>query len=766
MPKRPSRAEAEAARFRALIEKSFDAVVLLSEAGAISYASPAVARIMGWGFEECIGRSLADWVHPDDQERRAATVREIRRHPGVSSTCECRMRHSDGTWRWIEAALTNLLGDPEVQAVVVNFRDVSDRKRAEAERDHLIAQLRLQIERMPLAYLLFDSQFRIVDWNPRAEHIFGYRKEEVLGMGPPLHKIVPAAQWPHVEVILARIRAGDMGAHAANVNVTKDGRLITCEWYNTPLMDAGGAFLGLLSLGQDVTARRESEEALRLHDRAIRAVTQGILITDPTLPDNPIVYASPGFERLTGYSAAEVLGKNSRFLQGRDTDPEAVARIREALREGLPWTAELLNYKKDGTSFWNELSISPVRDPEGRLTHFVGVQTDVSERRHLEEQYLQMQKMEAIGRLAGGVAHDFNNLLTVISGCSELLLQKLTPLDPSRGLIEQIHRAGERSAALTRQLLAFSRRQVVAPKVLDLSEVVADAEKMLRRVIGEDVRLVAVRRPLSGRVRIDPGQMEQVLLNLAVNARDAMPQGGRLTITMSDVEVDEHQARLNPDLRPGPYVLLTVADTGVGMSTEVQARIFEPFFTTKQGQGTGLGLSVVHGIVKQAGGHIEVLSEPGAGTTFNVYLPRVAQRSEPGALVARTHSPRGTETILVVEDDVAVRALSRHVLQGCGYNVLAAATAEEALRIATQHPSPIHLLATDVVLPGLGGRLLAERLLELHPETRVLYVSGYTDDAVVRHGIQQAKVHFLQKPFGPAALASKVREVLDRDRRG
>jgi CheY-like chemotaxis protein len=371
--------------------------------------------------------------------------------------------------------------------------------------------------------------------------------------------------------------------------------------------------------------------------------------------------------------------------------------------------------------------------------------------------------MEAIGRLAGGVAHDFNNLLTIINGYSDLLLGRLSPDDPSRNLVSEIYRAGERSAGLTRQLLAFSRKQVLAPRTLDLNAVVADTTSLLQRVIGEDVRLAAAPGRGLWPVRADVGQIEQVLVNLAVNARDAMPAGGKLTIETRNVELDEEYAASHADARPGPYVLLAVSDTGHGMTPEVKARIFEPFFTTKEvGKGTGLGLATVYGIVKQSGGHVGVYSEIGLGTTFKVYLPR----TEPDGGIVRGQSqllapPPGTETVLVVEDDASVRALTRHVLWQAGYTVLEAADGDEALRVGAGHAGPIHLVVTDVVMPGRAGREVAEKLAERHPTVRVLFVSGYTDDAVVRHGVLHERMNFLQKPFTPAGLARKVREVLD-----
>jgi CheY-like chemotaxis protein len=367
--------------------------------------------------------------------------------------------------------------------------------------------------------------------------------------------------------------------------------------------------------------------------------------------------------------------------------------------------------------------------------------------------------MEAMGRLAGGVAHDFNNLLTIINGYSDLLLQKMPHDDGRRGLVEEIHQAGQRSASLTRQLLSFSRKQVVIPRPLDLNVIVADTERLLRRVIGEDVELHLSLTPNLGLVRADKSQIEQVLLNLAVNARDAMPEGGKLSIGTASVDFDGG----HPGVHAGSFVTLAVSDTGCGMTPEVRARVFEPFFTTKEpGKGTGLGLAVVHGIVLQSGGHAEVHSEPGIGTTFKVYLPRLDDPSARagGSSMRAGVPPSGTETILLAEDEVGVRAFSRHVLASRGYSVLEAGDGNEAIRIAGDQ-RPIHLLVTDVVMPGPGGQKVAERIRELHPEAKVLFLSGYTDDAIVHHGVLHDRVHFLHKPFSPLALACKVRDVLD-----
>jgi CheY-like chemotaxis protein len=373
--------------------------------------------------------------------------------------------------------------------------------------------------------------------------------------------------------------------------------------------------------------------------------------------------------------------------------------------------------------------------------------------------------MEAVGYLAGGVAHDFNNLLTIISGYSEILLPGLPPEDPRREMVAQIQQAGERAAALTRQLLAFSRRTVLEPKILDLNELVRENEKMLRRLIGEDVQLATQLDPALTPVRVDPGQIGQVIMNLAVNARDAMPTGGKLTIETGNAALDEAFAAMAPEARPGRHVLLAVTDTGVGMTPEVRARIFEPFFTTKgPGRGTGLGLATVYGIVKQSGGFLTVHSEPGHGTAFKIYLPAVTGAAPTGKSSQGTRLlARGNETILLVEDEDVVRTMIRVVLQDAGYVVLEASRGDVALRLAEEHVGPVHLLLTDVVMPQMGGRQLVERLAPLRPGLKVLYLSGYTDDAVVRHGVLQAEVAFLQKPFTMAALTNKVRQVLDEE---
>jgi len=522
-----------------------------------------------------------------------------------------------------------------------------------------------------------------------------------------------------------------------------------------------------LSLGPATTRHERAERALREANEHLAAVIQSSPLAIYTLdPRSTVLTWNRAAEALYGWQAAELIGRPLPTI-GHDVEDHGRLRDRVLRGESLRGV-EVTRRRKDGTSVNISLSVAPLHDAAGRVTGMLSLAADVTEMRQLEVQYRQAQKMEAVGRLAGGIAHDFNNLLTAIIGTTALVLEDLGLESRARLDIQEIEKAAKRAAGLTRKLLIFSRQQVLEPRALDLNALVGNLEKMLHRLIGEDIELRTKQATALGAVRADPGQLEQAIVNLVVNARDAMPQGGRLTIETADVELDRGYVAGHVPTQPGPYVLLAISDTGVGMDGATKARLFEPFFTTKEpGRGTGLGLATVYGIVKQSGGYIWTYSELGHGTTFKIYLPRVAETPEAPESTTSPPTPvRGSETLLVVEDQEEVRKLTKRVLEARGYTVLAARNGAEALEIVAQHPSKIHLMITDVVMPGMNGRELAQHARARRSYLKVLYVSGYTGEAVLQHRLLEPGVAFLQKPFTPDVLARKTREVLDNTKSG
>lgn len=613
--------------------------------------------------------------------------------------------------------------------------------------------------------IFLDEQGRVAGWNAGAERITGYRQEEALGQLFTL--LFPSEDVRSGRPQQALRRALTEGRfEEEGWRLRKDGSRFWAQTLLTTLRAEDGSVGGLVEITRDDTERRAAQEALQQSEERYRSLFEA-------MPQPMWVYDTATLQLLAvneaavahyGYSPEDFLAMTLERLYPSEEWPA----VRAAAAWPTPVPGDCLqaervrHCKKDGTPIEVEIYRCGLTF-EGRAAALV-LALDVTEKIRLQEQFQQAQKMEAMGRLAGGVAHDFNNLLTVITGCAELLLDALAAGDHTHELAGEILKAGDRAASLTRQLLAFSRRQIIAPQVLDLHEVVAETEKMLRRVIGEDIELQVSSDADLGSIKADPGQVVQVLLNLAANARDAMPQGGKLTIQTRNAELSDDYARHHPGTRAGRYVLMMVTDTGHGIPPQAQERIWEPFFTTKGlGRGTGLGLAVVHGVLNQAGGHAEVHSSPDQGTTLKLYWPRVEAQPKKGkSYPGAANWPRGHETVLLVEDEDAVRGLVYHVLDRCGYTVLQARDSHDALQQAREHAGPIDLLMTDVVLPSVNGREVAEQVARLHPNIRTLYVSGYTDDAIVRRGILRQEVAFLQKPFSPAVLAHKVREVLDQ----
>ncbi|QEL20191.1 hybrid sensor histidine kinase/response regulator [Limnoglobus roseus] len=636
------------------------------------------------------------------------------------------------------------------------------------------------------AIFMLDPSGLVRTWNIGAERTKGYRADEIIG------RHFSSFYTPEDQA--AGRPAAGLAATAATGSyedegwrVRKDGSRFWANVVITALRDEAGVLTGYAKITRDLTERKRVEDELRAGrdglERRVRERTAALELANEELRaskardravidalaavvwtcdlDGNTINCNPPWHEYFGLPE-EVIARYGwkPGLHPDDLD-RVLGEVPRLLGTGRPYTQRFRVRKPDGHYRHWHVFAAPVRDC-GKIVCWTGVCIDVTEQHNLEEQLRQAQKMEAVGQLAAGVAHDFNNLLTVISGYSELMMTFLAADDPKRSSIQAISDAGERAAGLTRQLLAFSRQSILDPQVLDMNAVIGDTERMLRRVIGEDVQLATVLDPRIGRVRADAGQVGQVLMNLAVNARDAMPRGGKLTIETRNVVLDSAYLNTHVEVAAGRHVLVAVSDNGVGMPSAVRERVFEPFYTTKGvGKGTGLGLSVVHGIVKQSGGVIGAYSEVGLGTTFKIYLPVIDAPVTPLPRAVAFAPARATETVLFVEDEEGVRELSLLVLQDQGYDVVAAANGREAVRFAKALGRDIDVLVTDVVMPEMSGRELAETLRPEFPRMKVLYLSGYTDDAVVRHGILRADVAFLQKPYTPTVLLRKLRSVLD-----
>ncbi len=567
----------------------------------------------------------------------------------------------------------------------------------------------------------------------------------------------------------SRFAAG-VGLHAAfGFPIVFDSEILgVLEFFNHEIKKPDDEKLKMMmaigsQLGQYIV-RKRTEASLRQSNQNLQALIQAAPLAIITLDQHSRVSMwNAAAERIFGWEATELLGRPLPLVP-EDQRATSQARMLNEVQANTDRGRELRLLHKNGSTLDVNLWTAPMIDARGLVVGTMDLFADVTDRKQLEEQYRQSQKMEAVGQLAAGVAHDFNNLLTIILGYSDIFLSTLPAKDPGREYIGAIRAAGERAAVLTRQLLAFGRKQILAPVVLDLNFLLNEFEKMLRRLIGEDVEMTTVLQPSSGLVKVDPGQMEQVIMNLVVNARDAMTRGGQLTIRTHDADLSEIQIRQHPELPSGRYTVLAVQDTGCGMDEATKSRIFEPFFTTKEvGKGTGLGLATVFGIVKQSGGFLEVESTVGAGSTFRVYLPQIREPTllKKGSNHGLVTMPRGAETILLVEDEDGLRELAHMVLETSGYKVLSTGNGSEAVQVCHDYENVIHLLVTDVVMPKMSGRQLTDLLVLSHPNLKVLYMSGYTNDTIVRHGIQEQGTNFLGKPFTPLALAQKVREVLD-----
>jgi PAS domain S-box-containing protein len=746
------------AQLRAFLNASSEAAYLMSDKGIILLANQAFAKMLRRPLEEIVGRNGYDFLPPALAAERKVRIDGVIRNniPAVFEDIQdghCYLNHI--------YPVTNPAG--AVVAVAVRALDITERKQAETAVRASEERFRALVETTSDWVWEVDADSRYTYVSPRVRDLLGYEPHEVLGRRPM--DLMPAAEAERAtRAFASAVMARAPLVAFTNVNLHKNGREVVLETSGVPIVDPTGRLLGYRGIDRDVTGRRQVEQQLNLQARALEAAANAIMISGA---DGNIQWVNDAFVKLTGYTAAEVIGQNPRILSSGKHTGVYYENLWSTILSGRVWHGEVINRRKDGSLYTEEMTVTPIRDAHGKTTHFIAIKQDVTRRRTLEEQLRQSQKMDAIGRLAGGIAHDFNNILTAIIGYASLLHldRSLTPA--AKKHVAEIGEAANRAALLTRQLLTFGRKQTHEAKLLDLNSTVRDMSNMLRRLIGEHIELSLTLHPGLPDIVADRSQIEQVILNLAINARDAMPEGGRLSIHTDDVTLSAAELEKETVATPGSYVLLTIRDTGTGMTDEVRRHLFEPFFTTKgPGKGTGLGLATCHGIVNQAGGFIRVGTKLGEGSVFSIFLPRAEVKAGNGTTTASTALPRGTGTILVVEDEAALRDLTREVLTELGYSVHVAGDGQEAIKVLEKlNGQKIDLLFSDIVMPHMGGRELMEWMRTRYPRTKVLFSSGYTADPEVWRAIHEGGVEFLEKPFTPVTLATKVRDVLQNNGR-
>jgi two-component system, cell cycle sensor histidine kinase and response regulator CckA len=792
----PDSPELQRAYLEQLVECAPEAISILDPEYRITRLNGEFTRIFGFGPEEALGQRIDSLIVPPDRSAETRWITELL-VKGQKVVLETKRQRKDGTLLDVFISTAPIVIDGEQVALCVLYRDISEQKRAEALNSALyrITQETSSAEDLQQFYaavhgivgeLMYARNFYIAVYDPLTQLLsFPYFEDEEDSRPAPkkLGKGLTESVLRTGEPLLCTPEVFDVLLKRGEVELIGAASL---DWLGVPLKAGNNTFgvlvvqsytgnvrfgekeKGILTFVSQQLAsaieHKRNEEALRRSEARYRSLVQSAVygIYRSSL-EGRFFDVNPALITMLGYdSAEEVLAldpKSDVFL-----DPSEQARVMGEFRRGARLDNVEVRWKcKDGSAITVRLSGRAVSSPEGTAEVLEIIAEDITERRVLENQFRQAQKMEAVGRLAGGVAHDFNNLLMVISGYAEVLLEQTRKGNPLYPKIEAIHQAADRATTLTRQLLAFSRKQLLELKVVDLNIIVEDMERLLCPLIGENIELHTQLAPDLGRTRADAGQIEQVIMNLVVNSKDAMPNGGTITIQTANARLNNEDRRSEYGyIHPGVYVMLSVTDTGEGMDKETQLRIFEPFFTTKEkGKGTGLGLSTVYGIVKQSGGYVLVESEPRQGTTFRIYLPRVEDALEPAGLMGASRSQAGgSETVLLVEDEESVRQLVRETLELKGYKILEADNGEAALQIVSDYSGKIDMLITDVVMPGMSGRELSARLCASYPQTKVLYLSGYTEDAIVHEGVIDPDTAFLQKPFTLQMLARKVREVL------
>jgi PAS domain S-box-containing protein len=750
------------ARYQALVETVSDWIWEVDARGVYTFSSPQVRNILGYEPAEVLGRTPFDLMPPNEARRVAKIFEHCLENALPIQSIENVNLHKDGRLVHLETSgLPVFDGGGRLTGYRGIDRDVTDRRALESALARAEQEKQLILDSLSEMVIYTDLDLQILWLNKAACAPAGRAREELIGR--KCYSLWGSVDKPCAQCALTG--AFRTGQTCEIERQTPDGRI----WLNQghPLRGENGSILGGIEVCLDITPLKRAEQALLESERRYRALFESAGDAILLMKDNRYVDCNRKALDTFGATAEQIVGQWSHVLSplrqrsgelSEKAENEKIALAMAGRTQRYDW-----QYRKlDGALLDVEVTLNRV-DLAGEY-HLLAIVKDLTEPKRLQEQLWQSQKMEAVGRLAGGVAHDFNNLLTVINGYSEIL--QLSAGGIERGLlqyVQEIRAAAEKATALTRQLLAFSRRQVLAPKVLDLNQVISNLERMLKRLIGEDIELITRLQPGLGRVKADPGQIEQVLVNLVVNSRDAMPKGGKLTVATQDVELGRGVDRYSFPVSPGPYIRISVEDTGVGMDAETLAHLFEPFYTTKElGKGTGLGLATVYGIIKQSGGYIWADSAPGGGSRMEVFLPRTEEPPlEEEARESAGELSGGTETILVAEDEAGVRALIDRGLSSLGYRVLLASSGEEALQISSRHAGPIHLMLTDVVMPGMSGVETAGHLTPGRPEMRILYMSGYTNDAMLRRGVQTAGTPFIQKPFTMQALGRKLRVLLD-----
>ncbi len=744
-------------KYRVSFETSPDAVNINRLDGLYVDINDGFTQLTGYSREDVNGKFSSDikiWATPEDRD---ALIEGLRKNGRVNNV-ESKFRCKDGSFKFglMSASIITLNNVPHILSIT---RDITERKKFELTILENEERWRSYVENSPYGVFITDETGKYIQVNPEACRISGYEEGELLSM-----KIS--------DLLVSEFHAEGMAAFRELAEVGQIHKEIFCRtkegekrWWSIAAVKLPGKhYLGFTN---DITERKQVEAERERLLLAIEQSGESMVITDP---EGNIQYVNPAFERITGYSRKEAIGQNLRIQKSGKHDKSFYQKMWRTITSGKSWTGHIVNRRKDGSFFTEDATISPVRDSSGSIVNYVAVKRDITEhlrvleeKADLESQFHQAQKLESIGRLAGGVAHDFNNMLGVILGHTEMALDHIDPSHPLHDSLLDIQKAAQRSADLTRQLLAFARKQAISPQVLDLNDTISGMLRMLRRIIGEGIDLVWKPGVNLWHVMMDPTQIDQILVNLAVNARDAIGRVGNLTIETQNIVFDESYCAAHAGFVPGEYVLLTVSDTGPGMDKKVLDNLFEPFFTTKEvGKGTGLGLATIYGIVRQNYGFINVYSESGVGTSFKIYLPCI-QAAETAMVQAVEPEPyRGAETVLLVEDEEAILRLGKMILERYGYTVLATASPSEALIMAKQHQGPIHLLITDVVMPGINGQELKDQIISVRPEIITLFISGYTADVIAHHGVIEEDVQYLQKPFSVKTLAARVREVLDQ----